>query len=184
MILSPSLLSADFGHMAEELQALEQAGLTWVHWDIMDGHFVPNLTFGAPVIKKLRPASKLFFDVHLMIEHPEQYLQDFAEAGADLLVVHAETATHLPRTLEQIKRLGLRCGVALNPATPLCCLDYILPDLDLVLLMSVNPGFGGQRFMPGTYAKIARLKQMIASIPPGAEAAAAAKLMIQIDGGV
>ncbi|MDR2825682.1 MAG: ribulose-phosphate 3-epimerase, partial [Deltaproteobacteria bacterium] len=109
---------------------------------------------------------------------------DFAEAGADLLVVHAETATHLPRTLEQIKRLGLRCGVALNPATPLCCLDYILPDLDLVLLMSVNPGFGGQRFMPSTYAKIARLKQMIASIPPGAEAAAAAELMIQIDGGV
>jgi ribulose-phosphate 3-epimerase len=176
MILSPSLLSADFGHLAEELQALEQAGLTWAHWDVMDGHFVPNLTFGAPVIKKLRPASGLFFDVHLMIEQPERYLKDFAAAGANLLVVHAEATTHLPRTLEEIRQLGMQCGVALNPATPLCYLDYVLADVDLVLLMSVNPGFGGQSFMPGTYAKITRLKQMLDNA--GSEA------LIQVDGGV
>ncbi|MDR1241824.1 MAG: ribulose-phosphate 3-epimerase [Deltaproteobacteria bacterium] len=179
MLLSPSLLSADLGRLAEELQALEQAGLSWAHWDVMDGLFVPNLTFGAPVIKKLRPVCKLFFDVHLMIEHPERYLQDFAEAGADLLVVHAEAATHLPRTLEEIKRLGMRCGVALNPATPLCCLEHILPELDLVLIMSVNPGFSGQRFMPGAYAKIGGLRQRIDNSP-----AAGSEVLIQVDGGV
>lgn len=176
MILSPSLLSSDFGRFAEELQALERAGLKWVHWDVMDGHFVPNITFGAPVIKKLRPASKLFFDVHLMIEHPERYLSDFAEAGADMLVVHVEAATHLPRTLAEIKRLGMRCGAALNPATPLCTLEYVLDSLDMVLIMSVNPGFGGQSFMPLAYDKIRSLKEMIRK--RGSET------LVQVDGGV
>lgn len=176
MILSPSLLSSDLGRLAEELAALEKAGVTWVHWDVMDGHFVPNITYGAPVIKCLRKVSRLFFDVHLMIEHPERYLQDFADAGADLLVVHAEGAWHLPRTLAEIKRLGMRCGVALNPATPLGCLEYVLPDLDIVLLMSVNPGFGGQKFMPLVYDKIARLRRMIDE--------SAASAQIQVDGGV
>jgi ribulose-phosphate 3-epimerase len=180
MILSPSLLSADFGRLAEELQDLEQAGLTWVHWDIMDGHFAPNLTFGAPVMKKLRPSCKLFFDAHLMVEHPERFLEDFAEAGAELLVVHVEAAPHLPRTLEEIRRLGMRCGVALNPATPLCCLEHILPELDLVLIMSVNPGFSGQSFMPSAYAKIAGLRRMIEASSPGP----ASRILIQVDGGV
>lgn len=176
MILSPSLLSSDFGRLAEELQALEAAGLEWVHWDIMDGRFVPNITFGPPVIKALRKRSRLFFDVHLMIVEPERYLEDFAAAGADLLVVHAETGPHLPRTLAEIRRLGMKCGVALNPATPLAVLDYVLPELDLVLIMSVNPGFGGQKFMPLTYKKLAGLRRMINE--SGSQA------LVQVDGGV
>lgn len=176
MILSPSLLSSDFGRLAEELQALEQAGLTWAHWDVMDGAFVPNITFGPPVIKKLRPVCKLFFDVHLMIEHPERYLADFAGAGADLLVVHVEAAAHLPRTLDEIRRLGMKAGVALSPATPLCSLDYVLDKLDLALIMSVNPGFSGQKFMPLAYEKIATLKARLQ--------AAGSDALIQVDGGV
>ncbi|MDR2892583.1 MAG: ribulose-phosphate 3-epimerase [Deltaproteobacteria bacterium] len=176
MILSPSLLSSDFGRLAEELQALEQAGLTWAHWDVMDGAFVPNITFGPPVIKRLRQTSRLFFDVHLMIEHPERYLADFAEAGADLLVVHVEAAAHLPRTLDEIRRLGMKAGVALNPATPLCSLNYVLDKLDLALIMSVNPGFGGQKFMPLAYDKISELKAKLK--------AAGSSALIQVDGGV
>ena len=150
MILSPSLLSADFGALRQELSDLEQAGLTWVHWDVMDGMFVPNITFGPPVIKCLRKTSKLFFDVHLMVQHPERYLSEFADAGADLLVVHAEATAHLDRTLREIRRLGMKAGVTLNPHSPVMLLRDILPYIDMVLLMTVNPGYGGQTFIPGS----------------------------------
>ena len=161
MILSPSLLSADVGNLAAELSALEAAGLRWVHWDVMDGRFVPNITFGQHVIRQLRKRSGLFFDVHLMIVEPENYLSEFQAAGADMLVVHAEATRHLHRTLAEIRRLGMKAGVALNPATPLSALEYVLEDIDMILLMSVNPGFGGQKFLPITYEKIRRLRRML-----------------------
>ncbi|WP_462323337.1 ribulose-phosphate 3-epimerase [Desulfoplanes sp.] len=175
-ILSPSLLSSDFGKLHSELEALEHAGLKWVHWDVMDGLFVPNITFGPPVIKKLRAASKLFFDVHLMIERPERYIDEFADAGSDLICVHAESTAHLERTVSEIRRLGCQCGVALNPATPLESVSWLLPQLDMVLVMSVNPGFGGQSFIPFTRAKINKLATMIKE--QGADT------LIQVDGGV
>ena len=177
MILSPSLLSADCGRLAETLKELETAGVEWIHWDVMDGHFVPNMTFGQHVIKGLRPASGLFFDVHLMIEQPERYLADFKEAGADMLVVHAESTVHLQRTLAEIRRLGMKSGVALNPSTPLSVLDYVLDDVDMVLIMSVNPGFGGQKFLPATFRKVAELRAKL-------DAAGRADCLIQVDGGV
>ena len=177
MILSPSLLSADCGRLAETLQDLEAAGVEWVHWDVMDGHFVPNMTFGQHVIKGLRGASGLFFDVHLMIEQPERYLADFKAAGADMLVVHAEATVHLQRTLAEIRRLGMKSGVALNPATPLSVLDYVLDDVDMVLIMSVNPGFGGQKFIPATFRKVAELRAKL-------DAAGRTDCLIQVDGGV
>ena len=176
MILSPSLLSSNFGRLAEELSALEEAGLSWVHWDVMDGSFVPNITFGPPVIARLRSRSRLFFDVHLMIEAPERYLSAFRDAGADMLVIHAEATVHLQRTLAEIRRLGMQSGVALNPASPLSLLEYVLDDVDMVLIMSVNPGFGGQKFLFPSYAKIRILREMLH--------ARGLDVKIQVDGGV
>lgn len=177
MILSPSLLSADCGRLAWTLAELESAGVEWVHWDIMDGRFVPNMTFGQHVVRGLRPVSKLFFDVHLMIEEPERYLANFRDAGAQMLVVHAEATRHLQRTLAEIRRLGMRAGVALNPATPLTALDYVMDDADMVLIMSVNPGFGGQTFLPSTFAKVSALRRKL-------DAAGRQDCLIQVDGGV
>ena len=176
MILSPSLLSADCGNLAETLRNLEAAGVKWVHWDVMDGQFVPNITFGQHVIKGLRPASGLFFDVHLMIEQPERYLADFKAAGADMLVVHTEATVHLQRTLAEIRRLGMKAGAALNPSTPLSVLDYVLEDVDMVLIMSVNPGFGGQKFLPATFRKVAELRTKL-------NAAGRSDCLVQVDGG-
>ncbi len=176
MILSPSLLSADCGRLADTLKELEAAGVKWIHWDVMDGHFVPNMTFGQHVIKGLRAASNLFFDVHLMIEQPERYLADFKAAGADMLVVHAESTVHLQRTLAEIRRLGMKSGVALNPSTPLSVLDYVMDDVDMVLIMSVNPGFGGQKFLPATFRKVSELRAKL-------DAAGRSDCLIQVDGG-
>ncbi len=174
MILSPSLLSADCGDFAGALRDLEAAGVQWVHWDVMDGRFVPNITFGQHVIRGLRKRSSLFFDVHLMIEEPERYLVDFREAGADMLVVHVEATRHLQRVLAEIRRLGMKAGAALNPATPLDVLDYVLDDLDMVLIMSVNPGFGGQSFLPCTPGKVRALRKKLAG----------RNCHVEVDGGV
>lgn len=175
MIIAPSLLSADFADLKNEVRAVEEGGAEWLHLDVMDGHFVPNITFGPGLVKALRPYSNLFFDVHLMISEPDKYIEGFAQAGADLICVHTETVTHLHRTIQSIKALGVKAGVALNPATSLSTLEYILPDLDLVLLMSVNPGFGGQKFIDIT-KKIAKLTQMCAE--------ADVSPYIEIDGGI
>lgn len=174
MILSPSLLSAPFANLSKVLWDLKKADIKWIHWDVMDGRFVPNITFGQHVIKMLRSESDLYFDVHLMIEEPERYIADFANAGANMLVIHAEATKHIQRTLAEIRKHGMHAGIALNPATPLTFLEYILDDLDMVLLMSVNPGFGGQSFLPMTYDKLRMLKKMLGE----------RSCHIQVDGGV
>lgn len=159
--IAPSILSADFARLGEEVRALEAAGADYIHVDVMDGHFVPNLTIGPLVVKALRPHTALPFDVHLMIAPADPYLDAFAEAGADILTVHPEAGPHLHRTLQRIKALGKRAGVSLNPATPAKMLDYVLDDIDLVLVMSVNPGFGGQSFITGQLRKIEAIRKAI-----------------------
>lgn len=152
--VSPSILSADFSNLRDEIKKLEKGGADYIHLDVMDGSFVPNITFGAPVIKDIRKVTDLPFDVHLMIDKPERYIRDFVEAGADIITVHQEATTHLHRTIELIKSYGVKAGVALNPATPLDSIEYVLDYIDLVLIMTVNPGFGGQKFIDSTKEKL------------------------------
>ena len=174
--LSPSILAADFTKLGEQVKQVEHAGADWLHIDVMDGMFVPSISFGLPVIETIRKESNLVFDVHLMIEDPGRYVKQFAAAGADILNVHVEACTHLQRTISEIKELGLKAGVTLNPATPLSTLEYILKDVDLVLIMSVNPGFGGQKFIPVTLQKLNDLREMRLRKNATAE--------IEVDGGV
>ena len=159
--IAPSILSADFSKLENEIKKVEQAGADLLHIDIMDGHFVPNLTFGPPVVSSIRKVSKLPFDVHLMINNPDAFLAEFVRAGADMITIHAETAPHLHRLLQTIKDYGIRSGIALNPATSISVVEEVLDMTDMVLIMSVNPGFGGQKFIPSSISKIARLKKMI-----------------------
>lgn len=174
--LSPSILSADFCRLGEQIKQLDEAGAQYVHIDIMDGMFVPSISFGMPVMKSIRDCTERIFDVHLMIEEPERYISDFAEAGADLITVHAESCKHLDRTIDAIKEKGLLAGVALNPATPLSALEYILPKVDMVLIMTVNPGYGGQNLIPYTIDKVCDLKRMIDKM--------GLKTDIEVDGGI
>src|SRR5262245_27379442 len=174
MKIAPSILSADFGALGEDIARVENAGADLLHVDVMDGRFVPNITIGPVVVAAIRKRTRLPLDVHLMIVEPDRYLAEFARAGADSLTVHAEACPHLARTLAQIRELGVRAGVALNPATPPEVLEYVLDDLDLVLVMSVNPGFGGQKFIPSAYRKIRRLRTMLG----------ARSVDVSVDGGV
>lgn len=159
--LSPSILSADMGNLAEDIKTITEAGTQYIHVDVMDGMFVPNISFGFPILKAVRKMTDKVLDVHLMIADPDRYIDAFYEAGADIICVHAEACTHLHRTVQHIKQLGAKAAVALNPATPLSVLDYVLEDLDMVLVMSVNPGFGGQKFIPSSIRKIKELRSML-----------------------
>lgn len=174
--LSPSLLSADFTNLKSDLEVLDKNGVKYLHLDVMDGMFVPNISFGPMIIKQLRPLTNMVFDVHLMIEEPNRYVQNFKDSGADILTVHYEACKHLHRTISYIKSLGMKAGVSLNPATNIDVLDYVLEDLDLVLIMSVNPGFGGQSFIPSAIDKIKNLRKKIDERN--------LNVIIEVDGGV
>ena len=174
--IAPSILSADFSKLGEEILAVEEAGADWIHIDVMDGHFVPNITIGPGPVASLRKITRLPFDVHLMIENPDQYVDSFAAAGSDIITVHVEAARHLHRTIAQIKEKGIKAGVSLNPATPLAQVEPILSDVDVLLIMTVNPGFGGQKFINSILPKIQKAQAMVKAISP--------HVSIEVDGGV
>lgn len=174
--VAPSILSADFSNLKDDILKLQKGGADYLHLDVMDGIFVPNITFGAPVIKNIRKVTEIPFDVHLMIDKPERYIKDFVDAGADIITVHQEATTHLHRTIEMIKSHGIKAGVALNPATPLETIEYVLDYLDLILIMTVNPGFGGQKFINSVKRKIKRIKDMVVERN--------LNVLIEVDGGI
>ncbi len=174
--IAPSILSADFGRLAEQIQAVEEGGADWIHVDVMDGHFVPNITIGPVVVEGARRATELPLDVHLMIENPDRYVGAFVDAGADLVTVHVEACGHVHRTIQQIRELGARPGLAVNPGTPLSFVEDVLCDVDLLVIMSVNPGFGGQSFIPSSTSRVAKAKAMLEAVDSDAE--------LEVDGGV